>query len=130
MMLFIFFSIIFSHLLNETDNNTNILKPISLLSPKYNYTSKKSNIQKKLNPKMLINDGILGEAIRYFAYDSNIDITGSGEMYNYSIYNSPLYNLRKTVKNINIKDKITSIGRYVFYGFEMETICYLKVSKK
>ncbi len=50
--------------------------------------------------------------------DGLLTISGTGEMTNYAYYSSvPWYNYRNTVKSVDIKDGVTSIGNRAFYEF-------------
>ncbi len=58
-----------------------------------------------------------GDNVKYvFDPDSGkLSITGSGEMYNYSVYTAPWYSYKEKITSVDMSESITSIGSYSFY---------------
>lgn len=54
--------------------------------------------------------------------DGLLTISGKGEMGNYSSESTPWYNIRTSIKKVNIKVGVASIGKYSFYGCTSLTI--------
>ena len=47
--------------------------------------------------------------------DSTLTITGSGDMYDYTMYNAPWYGFYGYVSAVSLPDDLTSIGNYAFH---------------
>ncbi len=85
----------------------------------------------------LLPTGTCGDNLTW-AFDKStgtLTISGTGEMYNYSVHvdeydrvsvDSPWYKIKDLIKNVNIEDTVTSIGDYAFY--ECENLEEIKVS--
>ncbi len=66
--------------------------------------------------------GQCGENV-FWSYDEvtgELVISGEGDMWNYNWDESPFYHSR--IKNLNITEKITSVGESSFYGSELKSV--------
>lgn len=66
--------------------------------------------------KALSATGQCGDNV-YWTFDSGtgeVVISGTGEMWDYSIYDSPFYDVG--IKSVNIENGVTRIGNYTFYN--------------
>lgn len=64
----------------------------------------------------IIDSGKCGDDV-YYTLDENglLTISGTGEMTNWVNYDAPWSEFREKIKKVNIKDGVTSIGRYAFF---------------
>lgn len=60
-------------------------------------------------------EGKCGDSLYWHLYeDGQLEISGSGEMYDYTYGESPWYSKRSNIFSVIIKDGVTSIGDYAF----------------
>ena len=74
----------------------------------------KPNIQMYSNN--IIGSGKCGENLTWSFYnDGMLEISGTGKMNIYPLYFAPWYQYTTSIKNLNIKEGVTSISDYAFY---------------
>ncbi|MBQ3419724.1 MAG: leucine-rich repeat protein [Erysipelotrichaceae bacterium] len=80
---------------------------------------------------LVVKSGECGSNATYKIFaDNSITITGSGNIYNYSIDSAPWYGYRNTIENVVIGNDITSIGNYAFRGCSSLTSITIPSSAK
>ncbi|MBQ8310561.1 MAG: leucine-rich repeat protein, partial [Clostridia bacterium] len=68
-------------------------------------------------PAEVLYSGKCGEAVTWsLDSDGVLTVEGIGAIYNYSSDNQPWAMLKKSVKKVVVKDGVTKIGDYAFYG--------------
>ena len=81
--------------------------------------------------KAPIADGTCGATLIWELYaDGTLEISGTGDMANYSGSNSPWVSYREQIKEVTVGNGVTSIGQYAFYNCDALTKAVISDSVK